>query len=135
MITVDMRDRKPIYEQLIDNIRTLAVQGYLKPDEHLPSVRVLAAELAINPNTIQKAYAELERQNVIYSLPGRGNFISPDIGAVTKQEKERQLTALRTQLQQARNAGVEKTEILSLLDAVYEGTTVKTDGKDGTYHA
>lgn len=135
MITVDMRDRKPIYEQLIDNIRTLAVQGYLKPDEHLPSVRVLAAELAINPNTIQKAYAELERQNVIYALPGRGNFISPDIGAVAKQEKERQLTALRTQLQQARNAGVEKTEILSLLDAVYEGTTVKTDGKDGTYHA
>jgi len=135
MITVDMRDRKPIYEQLIDNIRTLAVQGYLKPDEHLPSVRVLAAELAINPNTIQKAYAELERQNVIYALPGRGNFISPDIGAVAKQEKERQLAALRTQLQQARNAGVEKTEILSLLDAVYEGTTVKTDGKDGTHHA
>lgn len=119
MITVDMRDRKPIYEQLIDNIRTLAVQGHLKPDEHLPSVRVLAAELAINPNTIQKAYAELERQNVIYSLPGRGNFISPDIGAVAKQEKERQLGALGQQIRQAQNAGIERSEILALLDAIY----------------
>ena len=119
MITVDMRDRKPIYEQLIDNIRTLAVQGHLKPDEHLPSVRQLAAELAINPNTIQKAYAELERQNVIYSLPGRGNFISPDIGSVAKQERQRQLEALSVMLRQAQNAGVEKSKIQKLLDAVY----------------
>ncbi|MBE6658714.1 MAG: GntR family transcriptional regulator [Ruminococcaceae bacterium] len=120
MITVDMRDRKPIYEQLIENIRTLAVQGHLKPDEHLPSVRVLAAELAINPNTIQKAYAELERQNVIYALPGRGNFISPDIGAVAKQEKERQLHMLDAQIRLAKNAGAKKEEIQALLDAAYE---------------
>jgi GntR family transcriptional regulator len=120
MITVDMRDRKPIYEQLIDNIRTLAVQGYLQPDEHLPSVRQLAAELAINPNTIQKAYAELERQGVIYALPGRGNFISPDIGAVAKQEQTRQLQMLTAQLTHAKNAGVKKEEILALLDAAYE---------------
>ena len=119
MITVDMRDRKPIYEQLIDNIRTLAVHGHLKPDEHLPSVRALAAELAINPNTIQKAYAELERQNVIYSLPGRGNFISPDIGSVAKQERQRQLEALGVMFRQAQNAGVEKSEIQTLLDTVY----------------
>ena len=119
MITVDMRDRKPIYEQLIDNIRTLAVQGHLKPDEHLPSVRQLAAELAINPNTIQKAYAELERQNVIYSLPGRGNFISPDIGSVAKQERQRQLEALGVLFRQAQNAGVEKSDIQTLLDTVY----------------
>ena len=120
MITVDMRDRKPIYEQLIDNIRTLAVQGYLQPDEHLPSVRQLAAELAINPNTIQKAYAELERQGVIYALPGRGNFISPDIGAVAKQEQARQLQMLTAQLTHAKNAGVKKEDILALLDAAYE---------------
>lgn len=120
MITVDMRDRKPIYEQLIENIRTLAVQGHLKPDEHLPSVRQLAAELAINPNTIQKAYAELERQNVIYALPGRGNFISPDIGAVARQEKERQLHLLHTQIILAKNAGAKKEELQALLDAAYE---------------
>lgn len=128
MITVDMRDRKPIYEQLIENIRTQAVQGYLKPDEHLPSVRQLAAELAINPNTIQKAYAELERQGVIYSLPGRGNFISPDIGAVAKQELERQMRLLASQLQQARNAGAVKAEICALLDAVFATTEERKDG-------
>ena len=120
MITVDMRDRKPIYEQLIDNIRALAVQGHLKPDEHLPSVRALAAELAINPNTIQKAYAELERQGVIYSLPGRGNFISPDIGAVAKQERSRQLQLLAAQITHAKNAGVSREEITALLDAAFD---------------
>ena len=120
MITVDMRDRKPIYEQLIDNIRALAVQGHLKPDEHLPSVRALAAELAINPNTIQKAYAELERQGVIYSLPGRGNFISPDIGAVAKQERSRQLQLLAAQITHARTAGVSREEITALLDAAFD---------------
>ena len=128
MITVDMRDRKPIYEQLIENIRSQAVQGYLKPDEHLPSVRQLAAELAINPNTIQKAYAELERQGVIYSLPGRGNFISPDIGAVAKQELGRQMHLLEAQLQQTKNAGAAKEDILALLDAVFDTTTDRGDG-------
>ena len=128
MITVDMRDRKPIYEQLIENIRTQAVQGYLKPDEHLPSVRQLAAELAINPNTIQKAYAELERQGVIYSLPGRGNFISPNIGAVAKQELQRQMQQLTIQLQQAKNAGAAKTEVQALLDAVFDTMTDRKDG-------
>ena len=128
MITVDMRDRKPIYEQLIENIRSQAVQGYLKPDEHLPSVRQLAAELAINPNTIQKAYAELERQGVIYSLPGRGNFISPDIGAVAKQELGRQMHLLEAQLQQTKNAGAAKEDILALLDAVFDTTTDRKDG-------
>ena len=131
MITVDMRDRKPIYEQLIDNIRTLAVQGYLKPDEHLPSVRQLAAELAINPNTIQKAYAELERQNVIYALPGRGNFISPDIGAVARQEQDRQLRTLTAQITLARNAGVGKEQIQALLDAAYNDGTAEVNRKDG----
>lgn len=120
MITVDMRDRKPIYEQLIDNIRALAVQGYLQPDEHLPSVRQLAADLAINPNTIQKAYAELERQNVIYALPGRGNFVSPNIGSIAKEERARQLQTLRAHLVSARRAGVERGEIETLLDETYQ---------------
>ncbi|MBQ3065201.1 MAG: GntR family transcriptional regulator [Clostridia bacterium] len=119
MITVDMRDRKPIYEQLIEKIRTLAVQGYLKPDEHLPSVRVLAAELAINPNTIQKAYAELERQNVIYAVPGRGNFVSPDIGAVARKEREKQIEAIEESLKKAKTTGITKEDLITLVDRVY----------------
>ena len=119
IITVDMRDRKPIYEQLIENIRTLAVQGYLKPDEHLPSVRVLAAELAINPNTIQKAYAELERQNVIYAVPGRGNFVSPDIGTIAKRECEKQLGTIEESLKKAKAAGIKREDLIALVDRVY----------------
>jgi len=135
MYVIDNQSRQAVYEQIVAQTERFVMTGLMTADQPMPSVRSLSMELSVNPNTIQKAYAELERQNVIYALPGRGNFISPDIGAVAKQEKERQLAALRTQLQQARNAGVEKTEILSLLDAVYEGTTVKTDGKDGTHHA
>ena len=119
MITVDMRDRKPIYEQLIDNIRPLAVGGHLSPDEHLPSVRQLAAELAINPNTIQKAYAELDRQGVIYSLPGRGNFISPDIGAIAAAERRKQTELLRASMQAAKNGGVTEKDALMLLREIY----------------
>ena len=65
VISVDTRDRKPIYEQLTDNIKSLVLRGILKPDEQLPGVRTLAVELAINPNTISKAYAELERGGII----------------------------------------------------------------------
>lgn len=119
MITVDMRDRKPIYEQLVDNIRTLAVNGYLAPDEHLPSVRQLATELAINPNTIQKAYAELERQHIIYALPGRGNFISPDITAITMAEHKRLTDALRQAAQNAKNGGIQKDVAAALIEDVY----------------
>jgi GntR family transcriptional regulator len=75
LITVDLRGRKQLYEQLIDNIKKLILVGELKPDDKLPSVRSLAKELGINPNTIQKAYSELERTGVIMSLPGRGSIV------------------------------------------------------------
>ena len=71
MINLDLKSRVPIYEQLVDKVKQLIIQGVLKPDEKLPSVRSLAQELTINPNTIQKAYRELEREGYIYSLPAR----------------------------------------------------------------
>ncbi|MBQ2120037.1 MAG: GntR family transcriptional regulator, partial [Peptococcaceae bacterium] len=79
MILIDYKSRKPIYEQIIENMKQLVVSGALKRDEQIPSVRQLAQELAINPNTIQKAYAELERQGVIYSLKGRGSFVGSSL--------------------------------------------------------
>ena len=79
MILIDYKSRKPIYEQIIDSIKSLIVSGVLARDDQLPSVRQLAQELAINPNTIQKAYGELEREGVIYSLKGRGSFVGSGI--------------------------------------------------------
>lgn len=78
MFELDLRSRKPIYEQLVDKLKELIMNNVLKPDEQLPSVRTLAQELTINPNTIQKAYRELEIQGFIYSIKGKGSFISPN---------------------------------------------------------
>lgn len=77
MFELDIRSRKPIYEQLTDKIKEMILYGILRPDEQLPSVRTLSAQLTVNPNTIQKAYRELEREGYTYSRPGKGSFVSP----------------------------------------------------------
>ncbi|MCD2138945.1 GntR family transcriptional regulator [Salinicoccus halitifaciens] len=76
MFNIDFKSRVPIYEQLVDHIRMLIIQNVLETGEKLPSVRRLAQEMTINPNTIQKAYRELEAEGYIYSVPGKGNFVS-----------------------------------------------------------
>lgn len=77
MISINFRDSRPIYEQVKDALRRLIVSGALPPDEKLPSVRELASQLVINPNTIQRAYRELEHEGYIVSVPGKGSFASP----------------------------------------------------------
>ena len=76
MIQLNYRDTRPFYQQIKDNVRQLVVSGALKKDEKLPSVRDMAASLAINPNTIQRAYAELESEGYIYTLSGKGTFVA-----------------------------------------------------------
>lgn len=121
VITVDTRDRKPIYEQLTENIRRLVLQGVLQPHEQLPSVRALAVELAINPNTIQKAYAELERQGITYSLPGRGSFVSDNVSELSRAQLAQTADALRAAMKAAKDAGMTREEALALLADVWEG--------------
>ena len=74
MIQLNYRDSKPIYEQIKDGLRKLVISGAVKTDEKLPSVRELATQLSINPNTIQKAFKELEQEGYIYTIAGRGSF-------------------------------------------------------------
>ena len=76
MIQLNYRDTRPFYQQIKDNVRQLVVSGALKKDEKLPSVRELAASLAINPNTIQRAYRELESEGNIYTMSGKGTFVA-----------------------------------------------------------
>ena len=76
MIVLDYRDRRPLYEQIVERFEELMFQGVLPQDGQLPSVRSLATELSINPNTIQRAYGELERQGYIYSVKGKGSFVA-----------------------------------------------------------
>lgn len=80
MIVMDYRDSRPLYQQVKDSLRRMMLTGLLEPDEKLPSVRSLATQLAINPNTIQRAYAELEAEGYIYSVAGRGSFVSAGDG-------------------------------------------------------
>lgn len=77
MIHLNSRDSRPIYEQIMDNLRRLIISGGMAPGDRLPSVRELAAQLAINPNTIQRAYRELESQGYLVTLPGKGTFAAP----------------------------------------------------------
>ena len=84
MIILDYRDRRPLYEQIIERFQDLMYQEVLKENEKLPSVRSLAMELSINPNTIQRAYTELERQGFIYSVKGKGSFVA-DSGRLRRE--------------------------------------------------
>lgn len=88
MISVNFRDPRPIYEQIKDNLRRLIVSGVLPVDSKLPSVREMASDLAINPSTIQRAYRELEAEEYIYSVPGKGSFVSTRGEADVARQKE-----------------------------------------------
>ncbi|WP_066715165.1 GntR family transcriptional regulator [Clostridium sp. Marseille-P299] len=77
MFQINLNSRIPIYEQLYNKIIELVMKGQLKEEDQIPSVRSLAKELGVNPNTVQKAYQELERNGIIFSVTGRGNFIAP----------------------------------------------------------
>ena len=88
MISLNYRDSRPIYEQIKDGLRKRIVTGAMAPDEKLPSVRSLATQLSINPNTIQRAYNELENEGYIYSVPGKGSFAAGNAGADVARRRE-----------------------------------------------
>lgn len=129
-ITVDLRDRKQLYEQLIDNIRKLILSGEIGPGEKLPSVRALAKELCINPNTIQKAYNELERQGVILTLPGRGSVVLAETVDLRKQQLAKVEEALTGIAREAVSTGITEEEFLTLAGNAWRKweKTVETPG-------
>lgn len=115
MISLNYRDSRPIYEQIKDGLRKLIVTGALRADDKLPSVRALAQQLSINPNTIQRTYNELEGEGYIYSVPGKGSFAASVAGADTERKREL-LARVREMLSELRYLGVSRKELLALLD-------------------
>lgn len=93
MININFRDSRPIYEQVKTTLRKLIVSGAMSPDEKLPSVRELASQLVINPNTIQRAYRELEQERYIISIPGKGSYANLS-AQVDEGRKKELLTAM-----------------------------------------
>jgi len=88
VIILDYKDRRPIYEQIVDRYKDMILKGIVEPDSQIPSVRTLAMELSINPNTIQRAYTELEHQGFIYSVKGKGSFITLNDNLLQEKKKE-----------------------------------------------
>lgn len=130
LITVDLRDRKQLYEQLIDNIKGLILSGELSPDDKLPSVRSLARELGINPNTIQKAYSELERMGVITTLPGRGSIVLANINILRGEQEERLVNRFMTMASDAKKSGITKEKYISSALEAWEKVGGKMDDKN-----
>lgn len=120
MFELDLRSRVPIYEQLIEKLKEQIITEVLKADEQLPSVRELASILTINPNTIQKAYRELERQGYIYSIKGKGNFVNPS-KEINNSEKITDLKEkLRKILREIIYLGTDKQEIIDIVNEIDE---------------
>ena len=114
MIILDYRDRRPIYEQVISRFQELMLTGALPPGSRLPSVRELAGQLAINPNTIQRAYRELESDGYILSVAGKGSFVA-QIGQLAEQQKKQAVEAFRAAAQRLRALGLGEEELAALL--------------------
>ncbi len=115
VFTLDYQSRLPIYEQLYKSIIKMASLGVMEPNEKLPSVRVLGQQLGVNPNTVQKAYQMLERDRIIYSIPGKGSFISPDLSSVDVKKSEA-LEKVALAVKEAIDHGVEKYELLQYIE-------------------
>lgn len=114
MIFIDYKDTRPIYEQIVDKFETLILQGALEPDTRVPSVRSLAIELSINPNTIQKAYTELERRGYLYTIKGRGNYVAyhQDLNKISKKKIFDKVDQI---VEEAKVIGVSSYEIIDYL--------------------
>lgn len=119
MIVIDYHDKRPIYEQVIERFQILILNGALEADSQLPSVRSLAVDLSINPNTIQRAYSELERRGLIYSIKGRGNFVSSQKDVV-KEQQELLLEDLKTQLKICRESGIDSLYVLDCVREIFQ---------------
>lgn len=120
MFTIDPMSRCPVYEQLIDQIEKYILTGILAPGSQLPSVRNLSVELSVNPNTIQKAYSDLDSRKIIFSVPGKGCFVAENAVALLGEYSRKQLGELETMLAQLKLAGLSKAEIISVVEKIFD---------------
>ncbi|HWQ51914.1 MAG TPA: GntR family transcriptional regulator [Terriglobales bacterium] len=118
MISIDYRDRRSIYEQLVERITSLAASGFLSPGSQLPSVRQLAGELSINPNTIQRAYAELERAGVTYTVKGRGSFVTEDTNLLRTKMQDELFEDFNHSAHRAIDGGVPPARLISSIESI-----------------
>ena len=118
MILIDYKDRRPLYEQIVEKLSDLMIRGVLAQDSQLPSVRSLATELSINPNTIQKAYSILEQNGYIYPVKGRGNFVSGN-EKLKLRKQESVYASLRENVKKGQELGISCEEMTEKVQEYY----------------
>lgn len=127
MIQIDLQSRVPLYEQLQEQIIRLSMLGILDENQQLPSVRALAREVGVNPNTVAKAYQQLEQQGIIYTVSGRGSFVSPDVLSL-QSLRQAALQEVLDAVDKALSRGVSQQQ---LLDAVRQHLDVLSSRNQG----
>ena len=120
MFLVNPKSKQPLYEQLVDQLRRQLILGVTKAGAAMPSVRQLATELGINPNTIQKAYRRMEDEGMIVSVPGRGSFVSEDLAGLLEKQREDQQEKTLQMLRTCREMGLSKETVAKLVEQAYE---------------
>lgn len=119
MIVLDYHDRRPIYEQVTERFRQLILSGSLTAGSRLPSVRQLAMELSINPNTIQRAYMQLEQEGLVYPVKGKGNFIA-DSTSIKRISKKAYTQEMRELIYKGQTLGYDEEELTELVRVCYK---------------
>ncbi|HWQ97662.1 MAG TPA: GntR family transcriptional regulator [Clostridia bacterium] len=119
MFQIDRFGRTPIYEQIIDQTQRLIASGILKEGDQLPSVRALSQELSVNPNTLQKAYSELERRGLCVSAPGNGRFVTADAFRLVGEGMKERLEELKRIAEELCAAGLPVEQVLHAVNAAY----------------
>ena len=118
MITIDYQSKLPLYEQIAERFQAMILRDALPPGSQMPSVRSLAMDLSINPNTIQKAFSLLEQRGYIYPVRGRGNYVA-DTARLAEQEKASLLKEVNNLLIQGKELGISRKEFIAVVDMLY----------------
>lgn len=119
MINLDYKDGRTLHEQIEAGIKDLIINGVLTADEQLPSVRELSVNLTVNPNTVQRAYKQLEIDGFIYSVKGKGNFVAPVQGKMDEKRAEELYLSLTSTVKELMFMGEDKNTIESIINNIY----------------
>ena len=134
MFQINLRSQQSIYEQIIDNIKELIIRGVLEEDSELPSIRELSRTLTVNPNTVQKAFKELEREGFIYKVKGRGTFVSPrQDSRIDPQAVRKVCEDIRNSVQELSYLGVPAAEIKKMVADIAADPFDEADDKKEGY--
>lgn len=125
MFHIDVMSRTPVYEQIIEQAERYILNHLLKSGDKLPSVRQLSVELSINPNTIQKAYTELDRRGVIYSVPGKGCYIAENALEIISQNSREKMKELIDIINELKLAGINRQQIIDCINEAFNENSDK----------